>query len=105
MGIAKLSSPRFDDTGFLADAGTWSEALAREIASRDGIGPLTETHWKILHYLRRSWLDCQTIPAVSHTCHVAGMGPLCLEELFNGPREAWRIAGLPDPGEEARAYM
>jgi len=30
---------------------------------------------------------------------------MCLEQLFHGTREAWRIAGLPDPGEEARAYM
>lgn len=29
----------------------------------------------------------------------------CVKQLFGGPLEAWRIAGLPDPGEEARAYM
>lgn len=105
MNMAKLSSQLFDATGFLADTGAWNETLARDIAELDGIGPLTTAHWKVIHHLRHSWLDCQTIPAVSHTCHVAGLGPQCLEELFHGPREAWRVAGLPDPGEEARAYM
>jgi len=28
-----------------------------------------------------------------------------VENLFRSEREAWRIAGLPDPGEEAKAYM
>jgi TusE/DsrC/DsvC family sulfur relay protein len=105
MDIQQPSIPVFDSTGFLADAGTWNEKMAKDIAELDGIGPLTPDHWKIIHFLRYSWLDCHSLPAVSHTCHVAGMGPQCLEELFHGPREAWRVAGLPDPGEEARAYM
>jgi tRNA 2-thiouridine synthesizing protein E len=95
----------FDSTGFLTDTTQWNEEIARAIAKFDGIGPLSVTHWQIIHFLRQSWLDGHALPAVSHTCHIAGMGPLCLEELFNGLREAWRIAGLPDPGEEAKAYM
>lgn len=29
----------------------------------------------------------------------------CVHRLFGGPLEAWKVAGLPDPGEEARTYM
>jgi tRNA 2-thiouridine synthesizing protein E len=29
----------------------------------------------------------------------------CVCALFGGPLEAWKVAGLPDPGEEARVYM
>jgi TusE/DsrC/DsvC family sulfur relay protein len=105
MNTPEPTSPEFDSTGFLADSGAWNEEIARGIAEHDGIGPLTPAHWKVIHHLRHSWLNCHSIPAVSHTCHLAGMGPQCLEELFHGPREAWRVAGLPDPGEEARAYM
>jgi hypothetical protein len=25
--------------------------------------------------------------------------------LFPNPREAWRVAGLPNPGEEAKTYL
>jgi dissimilatory sulfite reductase related protein len=95
----------FDATGFLTDARVWNEEIAKAIAKYDGIGALTAAHWRVIGHLRRSWLDCHALPSVSHTCHIAGMGSQCLEELFHGPREAWRVAGLPDPGEEARAYM
>jgi len=100
-----LESLHFDRTGFLNDPDAWNEAVAEEIARQDGIGPLTMTHWQIIRYLRASWINLHALPSVSHTCHLVGHDPMCLEELFHGPREAWRIAGLPDPGEEARAYM
>jgi len=96
---------QFDISGFLTDPAQWNEAVAEEIARQDGIGPLSATHWQIIRYLRASWIGRHALPSVSHTCRLAGRDPLCLEELFHGPREAWRIAGLPDPGEEARAYM
>jgi tRNA 2-thiouridine synthesizing protein E len=96
---------QFDRTGFLSDPSAWSEAVAEEIAREDGVGPLTATHWEIIRYLRSSWLDRHALPSVTHTCHLVGREPMCLEDLFHGAREAWRIAGLPDPGEEARAYM
>lgn len=100
-----LQSLQFDHTGFLNDPALWNETVAEEIARQDGIGPLNATHWEIIRYLRASWIDRHALPSVSHTCHLVGRDPMCLEELFHGPREAWRIAGLPDPGEEARAYM
>jgi TusE/DsrC/DsvC family sulfur relay protein len=96
---------KFDANGFMLDVRVWTEEIAKAIAKFDGIEPLTEQHWKIIGELRHSWFDCHALPAVSHVCHVAGLNPMCLEQLFHGPREAWRIAGLPDPGEEARAYM
>lgn len=105
MNIPEPISALFDAAGFMLDPTAWNEDIARHMAKRDGIGPLTEAHWKIIHHLRHHWLDCHSIPAITHTCHLVGMGPQCLEELFHGAREAWRIAGLPDPGEEAKAYM
>lgn len=96
---------QFDRSGFLTDASQWNAEIAKAIAKVDGVGPLTPAHWRVIGHLRRSWLECHALPSVSHTCHIAGMGPHCLEELFHGSREAWRVAGLPDPGEEARAYM
>ncbi len=95
----------FGATGFLINASLWNEELAAAIAKRDGIGPLDEVHWQIIRHLRHSWLDHHALPAVSHVCHRVGKEPHCLDTLFNGLREAWRVAGLPDPGEEARAYM
>lgn len=95
----------FDTNGFLRDGGNWSESLAREIAAVDGLGPLTPHHWKIIQVLRAHWRDCQSLPALSHVCHLAGLEGDCVNVLFRGARHAWRIAGLPDPGSEARAYL
>jgi tRNA 2-thiouridine synthesizing protein E len=33
------------------------------------------------------------------------LGKYAVDRLFGGCREAWRIAGLPNPGEEAKSYM
>lgn len=98
------SKLEFDPNGFMLDGQVWTEEIAGAIASYDGLGPLTAPHWKIIKELRRAWLHSHTLPAISHVCHQAGLGPTCLEALFHGPKEAWRVAGLPDP-EEARAYM
>ncbi|MBT9612419.1 MAG: TusE/DsrC/DsvC family sulfur relay protein [Burkholderiales bacterium] len=100
-----LENLHFDRTGFLNDPAQWNEAIAEEIARQDEVGPLTPTHWQIIRYLRESWINRHALPSMSHTCHLVGRDPACMEALFHGPREAWRIAGLPDPGEEARAYM
>ena len=95
----------FDAHGFLRDSGDWNESLAREIAALDGLGPLTPHHWKVIQVLRAHWRDCQSLPALSHVCHLAGLQGDCVGTLFRGARHAWRIAGLPDPGSEARAYL
>lgn len=101
----RASDPRFDGAGFLRDPAHWDESLAEAIAREDGIGPLTPTHWQIIRELRTSWLAHHTLPALSHVCRRVGQDAFCLEALFHGAREAWRVAGLPDPGEEARAYL
>jgi len=43
--------------------------------------------------------------ALSHVCHLTGQSADCMQHLFPNPREAWRVAGLPNPGEEAKAYL
>jgi tRNA 2-thiouridine synthesizing protein E len=41
-----------------------------------------------------------------HVCGVTHLEKHCVTDLFgNGSKEAWRVAGLPNPGEEAKAYM
>jgi tRNA 2-thiouridine synthesizing protein E len=38
-------------------------------------------------------------------CAEAGLEQHCVSDLLDNPQLAWRIAGLPNPGEEALAYM
>ena len=95
----------FDDDGFLVEPGNWSEQLAERIAAADGIEPLGDVHWAVIRALRDHFEQHHAPPAMGHVCHILHMDEACLDTLFHGAREAWRLAGLPNPGEEAKAYM
>ena len=98
--------PDFDNEGFLKNPREWTERLATEIALHDGLTELTQSHWGVIHSLRRHYDKFGAAPpSFRHVCHVNHLGPHGVEHLFHSQREAWRIAGLPDPGEEARTYM
>jgi tRNA 2-thiouridine synthesizing protein E len=95
----------FDPDGFLLDPGMWSESLADRIARNDGLGELNELQLGLLHALRREFSRHGTVTALSHVCHLTGQSADCMHHLFPSPREAWRVAGLPNPGEEAKTYL
>ncbi len=95
----------FDADGFLREQETWSEDTARQIAVMDGLGPLDERQLALLHHLRASYQRRGSLPAWVHVCHLGGFGPDCMTRMFPDARAVWRIAGLPNPGEEAKSYM
>jgi len=95
----------FDLDGFLIDPAMWSESLADRIAQTDGLGPLNEAQLGLLQTLRGEFSRHHSVTALSHVCHLMGQSPDCMQHLFPNPREAWRLAGLPNPGEEAKAYL
>ena len=101
----KNATRGFDDDGFLIDPSSWTPEMAVDVAMRDGLPGLEPQHWEIIDYLRRHYLQFGTLPVMSHVCRVNHLQRHCVHELFRNPREAWRIAGLPNPGEEAKAYM
>ncbi len=95
-----------DADGFLLHPEDWTEQLASQLAVTDGIGPLTQSHWKIIESLRKHFFETGALPPFRHVCLENHLDPHCIPQLFkdNG-REAWRLAGLPNPGEEAKAYV
>lgn len=95
----------FDPDGFLIDPAMWSESLADRVARSDGLGELSELQIGLLLALRREYAKHGSVTALSHVCHLTGQSADCMQHLFPSPREAWRIAGLPNPGEEAKSYM
>ncbi len=95
----------FDEDGFFRDPGRWDEGLARQIAALDGVGELGECQWEIIRQLREAYGRTGAPPALSHVCQVSGLAPNCMTVYFPTAREAWRIAGLPNPGEEGKAYL
>jgi len=98
--------PRFDGDGFLLDPADWNMEIAQQIARADGIQALTPEHREILTALRDHFHRFGAAPSpFRHLCFVNRLDRHCVNELFHSEREAWRIAGLPNPGEEAKSYM
>lgn len=95
----------FDRDGFFLDPSIWDERLASQIAQNDGLGKLSEAQIQVLLVLRDKYAKHGNVTALSHVCHLTGHDANCMQPLFRSPREAWRLAGLPNPGEEAKAYL
>lgn len=101
-----IHAGQFDEDGFLKNPRLWNEDLAELIAETDGIGELTAQHWRVIHYLREHYLKYRNIPVMRHVCWVMHLDRHCVTDLFGeNAKEAWRVAGLPNPGEEAKTYM
>jgi len=94
-----------DEDGLLRDFGAWSEALARALAEDSGVGELTDAHWKLIRAMRENFARSGAAPAMHRVCRDAGLERRQVNELFGYCLVAWRVAGLPNPGEEARSYL
>lgn len=95
----------FDQDGFLTNPALWDDSVAERLAGEDGLGTLQAAQRAMLHALREHYFRTGGVPALSHLCLSRHFDRRCMTELFPSTREAWRLAGLPNPGEEAKAYM
>lgn len=89
-----------DGDGFLFDPGEWTEGVARILAAREGMEELTEEQLDILRYLRAYYERHHFFPIVRFVCGSVGQPRTCITDRFSDPVAAWKIAGLPNPGEE-----
>jgi TusE/DsrC/DsvC family sulfur relay protein len=95
-----------DEDGFLVDPSRWDHAIAEQLAGLHDFNQLDEIRWTLIDALRQYYLANQHLPMLRHICHTHDLGNNCMNVLFeNHGIEAWRIAGLPNPGEEAKSYM
>jgi tRNA 2-thiouridine synthesizing protein E len=92
-------SIEFDQDGFMRDPVLWSRTVAAAIARDEGIDDLSETHWKIVVFIRDYWKEHDLAPPVRLICKELGVGVREIYKLFtSGPaRGACRVAGLPKP--------
>jgi tRNA 2-thiouridine synthesizing protein E len=88
-----------NDEGFFVDPGEWTEAMAPELARREGIEELTDRHWVVLRFMRREFFEKGTGPTVRVLGKTSGVSVKELYQLFpKGPAKvAARIAGIPKP--------
>lgn len=105
MFAATLTDELFDEYGLVRDFSAWSESLAESLAREAGIAPLTPQHWQIIHAMREHYAKRGTAPVMHRICSAVGIGRHTVNDLFGYCLIAWRIAGLPNPGEEAKSYL
>ena len=88
-----------DDEGFFADPSQWNEAMAPEIAAAEGIGELSEDHWRVVKFMRAEYEAKGAGPTVRVLGKTSGVSVKELYRLFpKGPAKvAAKIAGIPKP--------
>lgn len=94
-----------DEDGLVADFSFWTEELAQELAREEGIANLGERHWAVIRALRGEYERMAAVSSIRNVCHQAGIDRSAVNELFGYCLVAWRVAGLPNPGEEAKSYL
>lgn len=105
MQLADFPDLQFDEYGFLVDPQRWNREAATALARELGIGPLSEQHWQLIELVRRHYLESGAILPEHVACHHIHQDHDCVRQLFGGPLELWKVAGLPYPGIEACTYM
>lgn len=94
-----------DEHGYLADPAQWSEALAEELAAREGL-KLTPLHWKVIRFMRAYYEGRQVAADARHVIRhlaedpeVRGAARKLLFELFpyGYVNQACKIAGMRKP--------
>jgi dissimilatory sulfite reductase related protein len=88
-----------DAEGFFVHPEQWTEALADEIARENGISELTDRHWQVVHFMRRTYLETGSAPSIRTLGKASGVPVKELYQLFpKGPAKlAAKIAGIPKP--------
>jgi dissimilatory sulfite reductase related protein len=97
--------PACDEDGLLRNPNEWNEDVARAIAQREDIGELTDEHWQVIRSLREHYARLGVAPAMAQICRRHGKHRHWVHDLFQTCLNAWRVAGLPNPGEEAKSYL
>ena len=93
-----------DEEGFLLDADDWTRTFSKQQALQIGVR-LDDRHWALIELIRDKYLRLGSLPLMRTVCKTAGFDKSELKQQFGSCLTLWRIAGLPNPGEEAKTYM
>jgi len=93
-----------DEEGYLIDPSDWNRSFT-ERRAREASIELTRKHWHLIEIIRDKYLRLGALPPMRSICKAVGFDKQELKQQFGSCLNLWKIAGLPNPGEEARAYM
>ncbi len=93
------STVEVDSEGFLADPQQWNEQMAAEIARDNGIAQLSDRHWQVINFMRKTYLETGSAPSIRSLGKTSGVPIKELYELFpKGPAKlAAKVGGIPKP--------
>ena len=97
--------PPIDVDGLLIHPEDWNKSVAEKLAHQLDINELTPDHWLVINALRDYHAKLGVAPSMNSVCHQYKKDGLWVHNLFATCLNAWRVAGLPDPGEEAKSYL
>ena len=94
-----------DGEGYLENIEDWSETVAQALAEREGVGELTKEKIEILKFMRDYYKQFNAFPMLGYVCKHVHQKKECVTEQFIDPIEAWKVAGLPKPLDEAIEHL
>lgn len=88
-----------DEDGFMENPEQWNEAVAKALATTEGVENMTDDHWKVVNYLREYYTKFGIAPMIRKLCKETGFPLKTIYELFpSGPAKgACKVAGLAKP--------
>lgn len=88
-----------DEDGFLQEPERWSQEVAQDFAHTEAVTELTESHWKVINYIRNYYVQFGIAPMVRKLCKETGYKLNEIYQMFpSGPAKgACKLAGLPKP--------
>lgn len=93
-----------DEEGYLIDPFSWDRTFTFRRA-REANLTLTAQHWELIELIRDKYLRLGALPPIRTLCKSVGIDKRLLKQQFGSCLALWKMAGLPNPGEEAIAYM
>ena len=102
---AALVTANFDEDGYLLDPGHWNQEMGQAIALQEGVGALGDRHWRVIDHIRERYFLLGGVPNLRRVCRATSLSKMEVYDLFGSCLTIWRIAGLPNPGEEVKAYL
>jgi TusE/DsrC/DsvC family sulfur relay protein len=102
MAEIEVGSKRInlDDEGYLVNFDDWNENVACALAERESIEELTKEKLDILKFIREYYRKYNFFPILNAVCKNVHQPKNCINEQFIDPLKAWKLAGLPKPGED-----
>ncbi len=97
--MSAIDNVERNEEGFMVNPSDWNKEIAVEIAEGEGIGELTDAHWKIIEFSRANQESSGAAPTLRQITKGAGVPTKDLFKLFpKGPaKKVAKISGLGKP--------